>query len=51
MPFQCFDVAARYFEEVFQHLKRRKELIKHVECSGVLVQCGGTEAPEEQAGT
>jgi len=45
----------------FQHFKKRKELIKHTECSDVLLQCeqlaggsvnvcGAAEAPKEQAG-
>ena len=38
-----FDVAAQYFEESFQDLKKQKqkwkELIKSIECSDVLVQC------------
>ena len=59
MPFQCFDVAVWYFEESsWTEKKKRKGLIKHIECSsvssylaGVSVNvCGAAEAPEEQAG-
>ena len=53
MQFQCFDVAARYFEGIFLDLKRktkqqqqqqqqkaqRKGFITHIECSDVLVEC------------
>ena len=40
MPFWCFGVAVWYFEEILLDLqKKRKELIKHVECSDVLLEC------------
>ena len=39
MSFQCFNVAVQYFEEIFLDIKR-KELIKHIECKDVLVECG-----------
>jgi len=34
-----FDVAARYFEEIFQYLKKKKRKAwgKHIECSDLLV--------------
>ena len=63
MAWQCFDVAVQYFEEILSNLKKkkRKELIKPIECSDVLIQCQwlaavsvnvceAAEAPEEQAG-
>jgi len=38
-----FDVDVRYFEEILFDLnkqtKRWEELIKHIECTDVLVQC------------
>ena len=42
MPFQCFDVAARYFEEILLDLKEKKKMeesIKPIECNDVLVDC------------
>ena len=56
-----FDMAAQYFEEILLKKRNRKELIKHIECSNVLVECellagvnvnvcGAAEAPKEQAG-
>ena len=41
MPFRCFDVPMRYFEEILLDLKndkKQKELIMHIECSDALVE-------------
>ena len=35
--FRCFDVAVQFFEEILLE-KKWKELIKHIECSDVLVE-------------
>jgi len=46
VAWQCFDVAARYFEEILFDLKKKKEkqnkqkdLMKPIEYSDVLVEC------------
>ena len=54
VPFWCFDVAMRYFEEIFSDFKKKTERFDNgcvVQCEQLAVNvCGAAEAPKEQTG-